>query len=235
MTDIGVRDPFHTGIKVGEGLCSCKKNQHPMKKVVVTGGPGAGKTAVLELAQKVFCPHVAFVPEGASVLFGGGFWRLDSLEGRKSAQRAIYFVQKELEAMVQNEKSCVAALCDRGTIDGLAYWPASEEEFWRSVKRDKEKELAKYQSVIHLRTPAYGGGYGYSNPVRIENADEARRIDDKLIEIWRDHPNQRVIDTEKHFMIKAVRALEVIQEELPACCKSQEALQVFRFGNHQKD
>ena len=63
--------------------CSCKKISHDTGFVVLTGGPGAGKTAVLEFIRKVLCQHVAILPEAASILFGGGFWRLDS----KSAKR----------------------------------------------------------------------------------------------------------------------------------------------------
>jgi len=33
-------------------LCLQKKNNHTSKRVVITGGPGAGKTALLEIARK---------------------------------------------------------------------------------------------------------------------------------------------------------------------------------------
>ncbi len=31
--------------------------------MVLTGGPGAGKTAILELVRRTLCPHVALLPE----------------------------------------------------------------------------------------------------------------------------------------------------------------------------
>lgn len=39
------------------------------KFVVLTGGPGAGKTAVLELAKRRFTRDTAFLPEAASLIF----------------------------------------------------------------------------------------------------------------------------------------------------------------------
>ena len=37
---------------------------------MLTGGPGAGKTATLEMIKDAFCDHVKVVPEAASVVFG---------------------------------------------------------------------------------------------------------------------------------------------------------------------
>lgn len=34
--------------------CECSENHQP-RRVVLTGGPGAGKTAVLELIRQSFC------------------------------------------------------------------------------------------------------------------------------------------------------------------------------------
>ena len=58
--------------------------------MVITGGPGAGKTALLEVVRHHFCSHVAVLGESASILFGGGFPRRQSAPSRKAAQRAIY-------------------------------------------------------------------------------------------------------------------------------------------------
>jgi hypothetical protein len=46
---------------------------HDARLVAVTGGPGAGKTAVLELAARSLCEHVAILLEAATIVFGGGF------------------------------------------------------------------------------------------------------------------------------------------------------------------
>jgi Ni2+-binding GTPase involved in maturation of urease and hydrogenase len=74
------------------------RERHLLRKIVLTGGPGAGKTAVLEMIRHSLCDHIAIVPEAAGVIFGGGFPRREELEARRAAQRAIYHVQLELEA-----------------------------------------------------------------------------------------------------------------------------------------
>ena len=56
--------------------CECS-DVHQQRRVVLTGGPGAGKTALLELIRQSFCAHVRVLPEAASVVFGGGFPRED--------------------------------------------------------------------------------------------------------------------------------------------------------------
>ena len=76
-----------------------KYDHKPM--IVLTGGPGAGKTAVLEMLRKEVCPHVAILPEAAGILFGGGFWRLPTDSARAAAQRAIFRVQRELETIAR--------------------------------------------------------------------------------------------------------------------------------------
>ncbi len=47
----------------------------PGRRVVLTGGPGAGKTAALEVIRRLYAPHVQVLPEAASIVFGGGFPR----------------------------------------------------------------------------------------------------------------------------------------------------------------
>ena len=48
--------------------------------------------------------------------------------------------------------------CDRGTVDGLAYWPGPEE-LWSTVGTSRAEQLPRYRTVIHLRTPTQEGGY----------------------------------------------------------------------------
>jgi AAA domain len=101
--------------------CECI-DVHKRRRVVLTGGPGAGKTALLELIRQSFCAHVKVLPEAASVVFGGGFPREDDPTCRRAAQRAIFYVQRELEIAGDSHNPAIV-LCDRGTLDGLAYWP----------------------------------------------------------------------------------------------------------------
>ncbi len=205
--------------KTCERPCACEMKRHDTRLIVLTGGPGAGKTAVLELVRKVLCEHVAVLPEAASILFGGGFWRLESLTARKAAQRTIFHVQNEMQKLVFDEKKWSMGLCDRGTLDGLAYWPGEKEAFLRELNTSMETEFKKYNAVVHLRSPNLENGYNHQNPLRIESADLAAKIDQRINEAWKAHPNYILIDSTENFIEKVQRATKVIQAFVPECCK----------------
>jgi predicted ATPase len=196
--------------------CTCTA-EHQQRRVVLTGGPGAGKTAFLELVRQSLCQHVMVLPEAASLLFGGGFPRDDDRDCRRAAQRAIYHVQRELEAVAETHHAAVV-ICDRGSIDGLAYWPGDVADFWPAVGTTRDAELARYQAVIHLRTPSAAQGYNHHNPLRTESAEDAGAIDARILEVWAGHPGLHVVESSHYFLEKAAMALRVLQTQLPACC-----------------
>lgn len=197
--------------------CECDR-RHELRRVVLTGGPGAGKTAVLELVRATACRHVRVLPEAASVVFGGGFPRRDGFEERRAAQRAIFHVQRELEALGEAEDAAIL-LCDRGTLDGLAYWPGDPSDLWAAVHSSPGAELERYAAVIHLRTPGAGQGYNHGNPIRTESADTAALIDGRITDIWSAHPRLTTIAASADFLTKAEAALEALRAELPGCCQ----------------
>jgi predicted ATPase len=208
-----------TEFTVGVLNCGCRHTEHVPKRVVLTGGPGAGKTAVLQMMQHALCKHVALLPEAASIVFGGGFPRHDTDAGRRAAQRAIYRIQREVEALVEEEQQVAIALCDRGTVDGLAYWPGAPGSYWKALSTTHEQELARYAAVIHLETPGLAHGYNRSNLLRIESAEEAIAIDARIAEAWSLHPRRFVVASTATFVEKAARAVDFIRAELPACCQ----------------
>lgn len=210
----------HALTEAGPGmrLCTGEPPMGVLRYVVLTGGPGAGKTAVLNVARQRFCLHVRVMEEAASILFRGGFPRLAAVATRQAAQRAIYHVQRELEAVAAGDEQTCVALCDRGTLDGLAYWPGEEDDFLRQLGTTRAAELDRYAAVIHLRTPR-PEHYNRENPMRIESAVQAKAIDDRILAVWRGHPHRVVIEADEDFLVKAGRALAVVEAELPACCR----------------
>jgi predicted ATPase len=190
--------------------------RHARRRIVITGGPGAGKTAVLELLRRALCTHAVVLPEAAGIVFGGGFPRRTDVVGRCAAQRAIFHVQRALEDMVESDDLAIA-LCDRGLVDGAAYWTGAGD-FWTAVGMSREDALARYDLVIHLRVPEAHDGYGHQNPLRVESAAEARAIDDRILQVWHGHPRRRIIEANTNFMVKANAALEIVGHEVPSCC-----------------
>ncbi len=204
--------------------CSCTA-AHDSRRVVLTGGPGAGKSAVLELARLFFCRHLVTLPEAAGIVFGGRFPRNHRVEIRQAAQRAIYHVQRELEATAALDNAAML-LCDRGTPDGSAYW-MGDGDLWSAVGTTQEAELARYHAVILLRTPSAVEAYDQRNPLRIETQDEARAIDAQIAAAWAKHPLVYEIPATEDFLSKAAHALQHLRELMPECCRN--AVPPFRW------
>tara|TARA_R110002072_G_scaffold64203_1_gene159154 strand:+ start:132623 stop:133273 length:651 start_codon:yes stop_codon:yes gene_type:complete len=201
-----------------EKPCHCCETHSDCKLIVLTGGPGAGKTAVLESVRKELCEHIVIMPEAASIVFGGGFWRLESMSAQMASQRAIFHIQREMENLVKGENKWGIGLCDRGSLDGLAYWKGSRDQFWNTFNTSLDAEYSRYKAVIHLRSPSIHQGYNYQNPIRIESAEEARSIDERIHEIWKKHPNYMTVDGQESFIDKLALAYNKIRKYVPECC-----------------
>ena len=70
--------------------------------------------------------------------------------------------------------------------------------------------------------PGADGGYNWNNPLRIESAAEARAIDARIVSAWARHPRRFLVDASSDFLTKASRAIEILRDELPECCRSHE-------------
>ncbi len=206
-------------IPTGSHACKCKKKRHRPKLVVLTGGPGGGKTAILEMARRYFCQHVAILPEAASIVFGGGFPRVDSPRGRRASQRAIFQIQREMESVALEDSDKAVILCDRGTLDGLAYWPGSNKNFFEEFGISPQSEIARYSAVIHVEVPALGRGYE-RNGIRKESVIQARSIDQKIERAWSKHPHTMKVGAQAGFLDKLAYAIELLRAEVPGCCQT---------------
>jgi predicted ATPase len=196
--------------------CDCQEHHVP-RRVVLTGGPGAGKTAVLELIRLFFCEHVKTLPESAGIVFGGRFPRSNRPPLRQAAQRAIYHIQREMESAADADNAAVV-LCDRGTVDGAAYW-VGDGDLFSAVGTTRTIELARYDAVIHLQTPTSPRDYNRENPQRLESLEEASVVDAEIAAQWADHPRRFVLEPTEDFLHKAARALALLRSEVPECCR----------------
>lgn len=158
-------------------------------RVVLTGGPGGGKTTAADLFRREIGEQVVVVPEAATLLYTGGFPRVGEVDVRKATQRAIFHVQTNLEdAQAAHYRSRIL-LCDRGTVDGAAYWPGRALEFFEHMGTSLEVELNRYDAVIFFETAAVGGiAIEGGNPTRVENLQQALELDQTLRSLWSQHP-----------------------------------------------
>lgn len=160
------------------------------RRIVVTGGPGAGKTTAIDLFRRELGDCLAVVPETATILFQGGFPRSDDSNITEYVQKTIFLVQKNNEDLHACFYPGVTLLCDRGTIDGAAYWPGSTDKFFQQMNTTLDDELRRYDGVIFFETAAVGQlNINGNNPHRTENIDQAIELDKKLKNLYQDHPN----------------------------------------------
>jgi predicted ATPase len=162
------------------------------RKIVITGGPGSGKTVITGLIADSD-PRFVHVPEAATQIYTQLQTRWDKLDlpGRYDAQRRMYRLQHKQETHLAHQHPEKILLLDRGTIDGAAYWPDGPEAFWQDVGTTHAAELARYDAVIILETAAALGLYDgdASNAVRFEDSTAAIAAGEMLHTLWGGHPH----------------------------------------------
>ena len=201
-----------------------------IKKIVITGGPCAGKTTAMGRIQKEFekigyC--VLFVPETATELITGGVapWTCASNEEYQQCQ---ILLQKGKEKIFERAAAKMAAdkiliVCDRGVMDNKAYMNDQEfENVMKALDLNEIEERDRYDAVFHLVTAAKGALQAYTlanNAARIETPEQAAQVDEKLIAAWTGHPYLRVVDNSTSFEEKMDRlVLEIaafLGEKIP--------------------
>jgi predicted ATPase len=151
-------------------------------RVVITGGPCAGKTEVWRFLGEAF-PGGVPVPEAATQLILDGKSE-DSL-GLEGFQRAVYERQLALEEG-GGEKGLLL-LCDRGLLDGLAYSPS----LFAFLDVSREEVLNRYAVVIQVEVipdPQTYSLHFSNNPARHEDHTRALALERELKGIYERHP-----------------------------------------------
>lgn len=178
-------------------------------KIVLTGGPCAGKTTAMtyicqRLSELGYYPFI--VPEAATLLMSGKATPEGCVTSPQLFQRLV------METMMQMEAHFEAAaremthlkpviLCDRGIMDNRAYMTETEfAEVAQSLGLDlRTMRDERYHGILHLRSAAIGAEEFYTtanNAVRKETLEEARALDERTLLSWLGHPHLAVIDNE---------------------------------------
>ena len=163
-----------------------------MKRIVLTGGPGSGKTFITtELARRHPDQFIA-IPEAATQVYSILNTRWDKLDipGRRDVQRRIYVLQIEQEDRAGQDHPGKTLLLDRGTIDGAAYWPDGPDNYWREVGTTLAREIARYDKVIWLESCAAIGLYEQIAPHACRHEDPAAALANgqRVLRVWKRHP-----------------------------------------------
>lgn len=187
-----------------------------ISKIVITGGPCAGKTTAMSWIQNAFTQKgytVLFVPETATELISGGVcpWTCGTNADYQTCQVQLQLEKERifLQAAQTMSGEKILIVCDRGVMDNRAYMNA--EEFALVLQRVGGNEVAmrdSYDAVFHLVTSAKGAAEFYTtanNEARYETVEEAAALDDRLLSAWMGHPHLRVIDNDRDFDQKMKR------------------------------
>lgn len=183
------------------------------KKLAITGGPSGGKTTLIEVLKQEFGPKIKVAPEAASILYKGGFPRVKNYAGYYHAQLAIISTLRHIEDLLSESHPDCLIICDRGSLDSLAYWPDNEEHFFKNINSTRQTELARYDWVLHLDT-ATEGDYDTTNPIRTESFHEALLLNEKVRSSWNGHPHRQIITAENDFFGKMKKATDIVEDIL---------------------
>lgn len=190
-----------------------KARKEEIRKIALTGGPGGGKSTAAELFKLEYKDFISLVPEVATLLFRGGYPRVDSPLVIESIQSSIFHVQKNIEQTYSTLFQHHVLLCDRGTVDGAAYWPQGPDDFFKTMGTTLKAELTRYDAVIFFETAAAGGlAIDLGNPVRNEDQRKAIEIDLRLKDLWSQHPNFVYIKNEPSFLQKILGGIKAMDE-----------------------
>lgn len=201
-------------------------------KIVLTGGPAAGKSTLISRILKEFKLEdgwrVITIPETATDLISG--FGIKPSEDCVTMEQFQYFV---IEDQLHKEKLALKAaevlpeervlmVYDRAVMDDKAY--ITDEQFRETLSyfgKTEQDILASYDAVLHLVTCAKGAefAYNYGNAARYETVEGAREKDDMTLRAWSGHPRLFVIDNSENFEEKLNRAIaciyQIIGQEAP--------------------
>lgn len=203
-------------------------------KVVLTGGPCAGKSTALATIQARFSARgykVFVAPEAATEMISG--MGISPFMLTASSDKWNYLFQQlmaQLQIGKENIIDCAAqsylrdnpdgkvlVVCDRGLMDQAAYLPTEQlATVLASIEVTPDKALARYDGVIHLVSAAIGAeaAYNHGNAARSETVEQAAELDRRTLAAWIGHPHLRVIDNSTDFESKIERVIREISDIL---------------------
>lgn len=194
--------------------------EHKLIKIVITGGPCAGKTAAIEKAklyyQKLgYC--VLVVAETPTEIIKSGI-TLDKF-GKIPFQKAIINlqIQKEkiiLETLPAKLNKDVIILYDRGIIDHFIYVNQMERAVIEKALNIKRDECYKnYDAVFHMcSTAKVLPNLFFNTECRKEPIEEALKLENLIKKAWEIHPFYYFVNCELDFEDKIYKLINKVNE-----------------------
>jgi predicted ATPase len=181
-------------------------NRSPYR-VVITGGPCSGKTALWNaLGER--CPGAVKVPEIATAVRLSG--RTPESMGWEAFQRLVFQRQQDAEQTALQQGNFL--LCDRGLADGLAYFSGLAS----CLGLSREALLERYTLILHLEVIQDPESYAFfsrNNPTRLEDHEDALSLGRRIGRVYRSHTGY--FHLTGSLEQKLTRALEILQDRCP--------------------
>lgn len=206
-----------------------------VKKIVLTGGPCAGKTKILEYLRKELTEagyYVLVVPETASEYIKNNVLPNEEREHTLMFQDIIMYTQYVKEQLTEKyadfikDKQDIIILYDRAIMDSRAYFSQSDyEDILRKYDINEMEMIDKYDLVIDLISTATLKKECYSlNDTRSEDIEKASRIDSLTSVAWLLHRNLKVIKPTDTLDEKAVMVLNYVYYLLNNCQQCEDVM-----------
>ncbi len=201
----------------GFSAADIRDNRVP-KKIVLTGGPMAGKSTMLRLIEQYMGEHLHVIPEVATINFGHlkVAVPIDGAHARRYNLHACNMQRnvENLGLMHAHLTGRKAVLFDRGLPGNEVYCPGILDILGTNLKR----ELSEYAAVIHLAVPDRDTYYRHrgDNPVRPphETYEFAIDLERRERDVYGGHPNYDFIDNTRGWDGKVERTLNRIADIL---------------------
>lgn len=190
-------------------------------KVVLTGGPGSGKTEVLEKLNTYFTEQgfkVIVAEETATHLKEMG---INNLKSDVDYQELIISYQIFKENMIDrylqmNSEDNIIVIYDRALLDSCAY--ISSEKIECICQRlnfewNETDILNKYDMILALVSRK--DFYTIENNIaRAENFEQAKSLGIKTLKYWEKHQNFNVIEPQDTIEEKQDLAISIIEKNI---------------------
>lgn len=175
-------------------------------KIVLTGGPCAGKTTILNAVNKYLkqenIPYVT-IPETATELIVNGIRpnTMSAYDFQDIVIKRQLMKEQDAEEYFKNHfanhDKCVI-IYDRGIFDNAAYMDANEfEKLLSKYKLTSMSQIDKYDLVLDLLSVAVckKEAYNLDNEARTETVSEAEILDTKTSNAWANHHNIKLLSS----------------------------------------
>lgn len=169
-------------------------------KLVITGKPDMGKTTLVHI-MKCEYPQDVFVGLDAwDVLKAGSFPESNSKYEIKCQQRALYHLQVEMENIMKDRARGRLTICDSGTLDCLALWPDTADEFFASVHSSLDQELSRYDWVLQMNGESVSASSHQTSTPSLNPRD-----------FWKKHPHFLAFPANTPFSTRCAQVAKVIR------------------------